>query len=248
MNYSIKLTLAYDGTDFNGWQIQTNKKNIKTIQSTVENALKILYKKNMKIKSSSRTDAGVHALGYIAAYTPAFEIPMEKIPVVINNFLPDTIKVLKAKKVPKSFDPRREAKSKKYIYRVFLGDIALPFDYKYSAQIRSNLDVKKMQQAGQYFIGTHNFKAFTTSFNTKEQTSCEIIQFKIFNTKKYRYFVIKGNRFLHKMIRFMVGLLLEIGKENFEPLIVKELLKSGKRTVNWQVAEAKGLFLKKIEY
>ncbi|MFH1715338.1 MAG: tRNA pseudouridine(38-40) synthase TruA [Elusimicrobiota bacterium] len=248
MNNTIKLTIAYDGSGFCGWQAQNSKKNVPTIEAVVKKALQKVYKTPISVQGASRTDSGVHAKAQAVTYKEQILLPPVKIPEIINKHLPASVRVMSAEIKDTDFNARYSSKGKVYIYRINNSKIMQPFTHKYSWHIPYALDIVKMKEAAKAFIGKKDFKAFTTVHDKRESSITHVKAVKIIKRKNTIYVCIKARNFLHKMVRFMVGSIVEVGRGAWEPAHVEELLKAKTRKYHLKVAPSKGLFLKRVIY
>ena len=205
---NIKLTIEYDGKDFNGWQKQPNKLNI---QGTIEQAIKNITGEDVELNASGRTDAGVHALGQVANFKTNSEIPIEKFAIAINSKLKKSIVIKKAEEVDERFHSRLNCKRKTYRYIINNSSEGTAI-YRYlETHIPQKLDVRKMEQALKYFEGEHDFKAFKSS-GTSSKTSVRTIYSANIVTEGDNIAIdLTGNGFLYNMVRIIAGTLLDVG-------------------------------------
>ncbi len=240
---NILVGVSYKGTNYAGWQRQNNALGI---QEVIENALEEITREKCEIFASGRTDAGVHALEQCFSFKTNFS--PNKLPLALNSKLPDDIKILWAKEVEPNFHARYSAHKKTYIYRLKTETIQSPFDYDTTAYIPYKLDLKKMQEAAKYFIGTHNFKAFCSAGTSVPTFEREIYSLKITRENNTYTFEICGNGFLYNMVRIIVGTLVDVGRGKLKPQDIEKILISTKRENAGKTMPAKGLFLKCVEY
>ncbi len=234
---NIKILLEYDGTDFYGWQVQTGKR---TVQGELEKALKTIFNKKIRITGSGRTDAGVHATGQVASFSAPNKFSLRELKNAINGNVSRDILVKQCKQVPEDFNARFSAKSRIYKYQIVKGKSV--FDKRYFFQIDSDLEVKKMKKAGKDLIGEKDFK----NLATKDSGICLLKRIKIAEDKNKIFIEVEANRFLRRMVRGIVGLLVAAGKGGITPCDVKGVLSGTKRRP--PVAPPQGLFLVKIKY
>jgi len=200
------LTITYDGKNYAGWQKQLNTK---TIQGEIENALKILLKEDVNLVGSGRTDAGVSALGQVAHFDTDSKIEnLNKFVYSLNGILPNDIKVLSIKET--ELHARFSAKKKTYLYKMYKSNIDLPLKHK-SLRIDENVDIALMKECANLLVGEKDFKNFCASGSEVESTIRTVHSIEIVETKENIEFYITGNGFLYKMVRNIVGLLLEVG-------------------------------------
>ncbi|SHK35390.1 tRNA pseudouridine(38-40) synthase TruA [Paramaledivibacter caminithermalis] len=242
---NVKLTIAYDGTNYSGWQRQNNAR---TIQYEIEKALKKILKKDIAIHGSGRTDAGVHALGQAASFIEDFTLPTHKIPVVINNVLPKDIVINSAEEMDMDFHARYCAKGKKYIYKIYNDSIRNPIYRNYSWFINEDINLKKIIEASKYFIGQHDFKSFMAAGSNIKDTIRTIYSINIYRKDKFIIIEYEGNGFLYKMVRIITATLIDI---NFNKISIKDLediIKSKDRSKAGPTAPAQGLYLAEVYY
>ncbi len=243
---NILLTIRYNGTNFSGWQAQSGKK---TIQGDIEEALKNLFNEEISIRGASRTDAGVHAMCQLALFKYDCKIPLEKLPFAINSFLKRDIVIINAKEVSNEFHPQYSVYKKTYEYKIYNDIFNNPMLKEYTEFVSTPLNIEKMKQACQYFIGEYDFKAFCASGAMSKTTIREIYNLSVEKNKDNVITItITGNGFLYNMVRIIAGTLIEIGCLKYEPEYVKEIINSKDRKKAGRTASAKGLTLKKIYY
>ncbi|NLM98063.1 MAG: tRNA pseudouridine(38-40) synthase TruA [Halanaerobiaceae bacterium] len=243
---NIKLTLEYDGTNYNGWQAQ--KHNPDTIQEKIENALTIINKKPVKIYGASRTDAGVHALGQTASVMLDVLIPVENIPLALNSLLPDDIVCKKAELMDMDFHARYDAKGKKYRYRIYNDLIPSVFSSRYVYYYKRKLNLSLMGEAALHLTGTKDFSAFRAAGCTAVNTVKTINSIEIIEKKPEVWIEITGSGFLYNMVRIIVGTLIEVstGKIKIEDL--DNIIRSGDRRLAGYTVPARGLTLVEVYY
>ena len=247
MKRKYKVVIAYDGTAYSGWQYQENALGI---QQVVEEAVAFLERSPVRVFGSSRTDAGVHAKGFVAHFHLTKPIPPKNLLKAMNSRLPEAVRVVKASYAKESFDARLSAKGKEYRYHIYQGDIMPPHLVPYWTYCHRPLDIEAMKKAASYFVGRHDFVSFAANPNRELETtvrnifSCEVKK----SGPKY-VIVVKGDGFLYKQVRSMAGFLLSVGKGNEKPEAVKELLDAAApRTARVETASPRGLFLWKVFY
>lgn len=242
-----KAILAYDGTSFSGWQYQDNAIGI---QQVVEEVLADLEISPVRVFGSSRTDAGVHARGFVCHFHLSKPIPPHNLLRAMNSRLPPSVRVMKASYVPESFDARLSAKGKEYRYHVYQADILPPHMAPYWTFCHRPLDLEAMRKAASYFVGRHDFVSFAANPNRELETTVRnIFSFEVKKSGPRYTFIVKGDGFLYKQVRSMAGFLLSVGKGNEKPEAVKELLSSATpRTARVETAPSRGLSLWKVFY
>ena len=240
-----KIIFSYDGSDFNGYQKQ---KGLRTVQSEMEKALKqINNNKDVKFSSSGRTDAFVHAYNQVGHADIDVKITEYKLKRALNSILPDDIYVKETKIVKDDFHSRYMVKSKEYIYKINIGDYNV-LERNYIYQYNNKLNIKNMKKAAKYLIGTHDFAAFVSNEDKKEDNVRTI--YKIDFTLKDDILCIKfiGNGFLKYMVRIMVATLIKVGEGKLNYKDVKTILESKDRKKIPYTAPAEGLYLNKVKY
>ncbi len=242
---NIKLTIEYDGKEFNGWQKQPNKLNI---QGSIEQAIKQITGEDVDLQASGRTDAGVHALGQVANFKTNSHIPIEKFAIAINTNLKRSIRILKAEEVDERFHSRLSCKKKTYRYIINNSDQGTAIYRNLETNIPFSLDEVKMNEAVKYFIGEHDFKAFKAS-GTSSKSSVRII----YDAKVYRngdrvYIELTGNGFLYNMVRIISGTLVEVGMGKLEPTDILKIIESRDREKAGKTLQPQGLYLVNVDY
>jgi tRNA pseudouridine38-40 synthase len=245
----FKLVIAYDGTAYQGWQVQ----KIGTgVQEKIEAAFGKMFPGVKRIHSSSRTDTGVHALGMVAHVEiprAEFKMPAARLALALNAFLPDDIRVLSAVRVPKKFHARFDATGKQYRYFVWNHAAMNPLLQNRAWHFPMKLDLEKMRAAAKLFLGKHDFKSFagTRSYemesNVRTLTRCDIKK-----SGAQLTFIIEGDGFLYKMCRGIVGTLVQVGQGKIPLAKVENILASRDRRVAGMTAPAHGLVLWKVFY
>lgn len=239
------LTVAYDGTDYHGWQYQNNGK---TIEGELNKALSSLLQKNIEVIGASRTDAGVHAMCNVAVFDTDAGIPAEKYSYALNQMLPDDIRIRKSQEVPADFHPRKTDTVKTYEYRIDCEEFADPLKTRYAYFTYVPLDASKMQEAAFHLIGTHDFKSFCSVNTTATTTVRTIFDIQIIRDGVDIVVRITGNGFLYNMVRIIVGTLMDVGRGKYEPSKVKDILEATDRTAAGPTVPACGLMLKELRF
>jgi len=254
----FKIYLEYDGTRYSGWQKQPNQADTKTIQGTLIKVVKKIFTetrgkaKFIDLQGSGRTDAGVHALEQVAHLECETMIAPEILKLKINDELPSDINILEVEKAPNNFHARHSAKSRQYLYVISKRRTA--FEKKHVWWIKDKLDVKKMKEKAELFVGMHDFKSFSDKNSEDKSTKCLIEKLEITEDYNKIYIHIKSSHFLWKMVRRIVGMLAEAGRGNFQKEQIAGLLlpltTNGGEVINPAefTAPPSGLFLEKIYY
>lgn len=242
-----KAVIAYDGGAYSGWQYQDNAVGM---QQIVEEVLAQLEGSFVRVFGSSRTDAGVHAKGFVAHFDLTKPIPPKNLVRAVNSRLPGAIRFLRASYAPAGFDARLSAKGKEYRYFVYQSDIMPPHLAPYWTHCHRELDVAAMADAAARFVGRHDFVSFAANPNrVLETTVRNIFSFTVKRSGPRIVFSVKGDGFLYKQVRSMVGFLISVGKGNEKPEAVSELLEAKTpRTARVETAPPQGLFLWQVYY
>ncbi|MBF0518316.1 MAG: tRNA pseudouridine(38-40) synthase TruA [Nitrospirae bacterium] len=256
MSKKIRLAIQYDGTNYLGWQRQPIGK---TIAGTIEAVLEDITGENVTLIGSGRTDAGVHALRQIAAFTTSLTHSSDIFMRALNSSLPEDIKITAAAVVDSGFHPQYDAKSKTYFYLIYNSEVLSPFFYRYCCHLKRPLDVVKMTDAARCFIGKKDFKSFTASDTDIKTTEREIFSLNISVMEHVDLFgtVIEGNYikitimasgFLRHMVRNIAGTLVDAGYGKVDTLKINEIINACNRTLAGKTMPAKGLFLENVFY
>ncbi len=246
-----KLTIAYDGASFHGWQKQVppdGHKPIRTVQGVLEDALTRLLQQRITLTGSSRTDTGVHALGQVAHMEAATRIPIERLTKAINGRLPADIEVREAKPVDRTFHAIRGAVNKQYRYCVWNHDHRPLHRRKYVYHCWVDLDDAKMADAAARLVGTHDFEGFASAHHGRSTTVRTIFDCKVVREGDEVQFVVQGSGFLYNMVRIIAGTLIEVGRGRFEPGVVNEVLATQNRGLAGPTLPPEGLWLEWIEH
>ena len=244
----ILLTIAYDGTNYSGWQKQKDEAVI-TVEGELTKALRLLFRNPaLECVGASRTDAGVHALGQRAVIDVETSIPAEKIPLAIRSFLPADIVVTKAEEVAETFHPRFDCVKKTYEYRFWNAPAKNPKERLYSAYVQKPLDVERMNEGAKAFLGTHDFAAFCAAGAQVSTTVRTIFDCHVEKQGESVRILVTGDGFLYNMVRIIAGTLLEVGMGRRSRETVQRALATGERTLAGPTAPAKGLMLVGIAY
>lgn len=243
---NYKLIIQYDGGRYKGWQRLGKGEN--TIQGKIENVLSELVGKNIEIIGCSRTDAGVHALAQVANFKISENLTEREIKNYLNKYLPQDISIKEVTKVPERFHARYNAKDKTYIYKIWNEDYINPFMRKYSMHIEKKLNVDNVKKAAQYFIGEHDFTAFSNAKSKKKTTVRKIYSINIEEKDGFIKIRVRGNGFLYNMVRKIVGTLIEVGLGEKNSDDVPAILNSKERNQTGRIADPGGLYLEKIDF
>lgn len=243
---NYKLTIQYDGGRYKGWQRLGGGEN--TIQEKLEQVVSQLVGKETEIIGCSRTDAGVHALAQIANFKSEIELSEEHIKSYLNQYLPQDICVQQVATVSEQFHSRYNAKNKTYLYKIWNKEYPNPFMRKYSMQVNKSLKLDTMKLAGEYFVGAHDFTAFSNAKSKKKSMVREIYSVEFEKVGDFIHIRIQGDGFLYNMVRWMVGTLIEVGLGNMDPKEIPGIMEAMDRNKTGNLAEACGLYLEKVVY
>ncbi len=249
---TIKLTLAYDGTEFHGWQIQPNEP---TVQGAVTDAVQEITGQRVPVEASGRTDTGVHALGQVASFRTEARIPAGNLVKALNCKLPPSVRVLSAEEVAPGFHARYQARAKTYCYRIYRGAVCPPFLWRCVHHFPYPLREPEMIAAACRFEGTHDFTSFaSTEGGLSENPQVERSKVRtVFSSQLVRdgeelIYTVRGSGFLHHMVRNIVGTLVEVGKGRMEVEDIPRILTARDRSAAGPTLAGKGLCLVSVEY
>ena len=243
--YNYKLLVQYDGTDYAGWQIQNNAVSI---QQKIVDAVEVILKEKVNLIGSGRTDTGVHALGQVANFRSENELDLFKFRYSLNSVLPNDISVLKMQQVDESFHARFDASNRSYIY--LFCDHKSPFYNRYSYYFPSlsKLDFDYLNRISKALLGKHDFTSFSKKNTEIEDKTCEVKEIIWHKGKTVSTFYISANRFMHGMVRTIIGTLLSAAEKKLGENYLLEVLKEKNREEADESVPAKGLFLFKVRY
>ena len=269
---SFKIVVAYDGTDYVGWQRQANGVSI---QALIEDALRAIDGRAVAVAGAGRTDSGVHALGQVAAFTIERALSPDAVVRALNAHLPDAIRIMSADEVPPSFHPRFDAIAKTYRYRIWNGEVVSPFERRYAWHVTGALDVDAMSSAARLVEGEHDFAAFQASGSDVITTVREVVESRVLRIADCGFqgihnpaihnpaihnpairnpqsailaYEVTGPGFLRHMVRTIVGTLVEVGRGRQPVEWMAAVLASRDRAAAGPTAPAAGLFLIRVDY
>jgi tRNA pseudouridine38-40 synthase len=260
LSRNIKLTLAYDGSEFHGWQIQPG---LPTVQGILSEVIGRTTGEKVLPQGSGRTDAGVHAKAQVATFVTDSPMPLENLRIVLNDRLPPAIRILTVEEVMPDFHARHSARSKTYQYRVYRGDVVPPWLVRYVAHHPWPLDEGAVFEAAKYVVGEHDFTSFAAcdpdkATRIEENEECGAPKHAtnvrtIYESLWHRegdeiIYTVRGNGFLHHMVRNLVGTFLLVGKGSWRPEEVCRILEARNRSEAGPTAPASGLWMMKVEY
>ena len=263
MPRNLKLTLAYDGSEFHGWQVQPG---LPTVQGTLAECLKRITGEDVLPQGSGRTDAGVHALAQVASVQLESPIPERNLVTALNDVLPPSVRVSQVESVPDSFHARHSAQAKTYRYRIYRGDICPPFLARYVYHDPYPMNEEAVLRASEHIVGTHDFTSFAASDPDRSSRLAEIAEedessslakagnvrtihsSQWVRTNDELVYTVRGNGFLHHMVRNLVGTFLLVGKGSLKIADVPAILQARNRSAAGPTAAACGLYLVSVEY
>ncbi|MCH7755833.1 tRNA pseudouridine(38-40) synthase TruA [candidate division KSB1 bacterium] len=240
---NIKLVLEYDGTDFCGWQLQPKDR---TVQGVLQSSLKQLLRESPTIYASGRTDAGVHALGQVANFKTKTKLTLDSIQNGVNSYLPADVRVLSVEEAGEEFHARYDAVKRTYRYVIAKKTLAVGRQYSWFCKYK--LDLSKIRSASEFLIGKHSFEAFAKLNEEEKHYLCNVESVRWQESEEDFSFTISANRFLHHMIRIIVGTMIDVGRGKLLPGDIKDMLASGERKRAGSVVSAHGLFLVRVDY
>jgi tRNA pseudouridine38-40 synthase len=243
----FKLTIAYDGTDFHGWQMQSSKP---TIQGEIVGVLRQLTQENVVVQATGRTDAGVHALGQVCSFRTQSGLSSGDFHRALNALLPPSIRIVKVEEVGPSFSARFSARGKVYRYRMYRGRVVPPMLWRYVLYYPFPLDEGAMQNAAARFVGVHDFTSFAASTGSEEDDKERVMEREIYSAELVRspdneelVFTVHGRSFLRYMVRKMVGTLLDVGRGKLQPEDIDRLFELRDRSKSGPTVPAHGLWM-----
>ncbi len=244
---NVKLTIAYDGSAFHGWQVQSNALSV---QEVFQNALSKIIGDDHDVKGCSRTDTGVHANMYCIGLKTHHPIPPKRLQAALNNHLPSTIAVLNCEEMPLDFHPRYDCKRKQYIYKIWNNEVRNPFLNNYALHYRYvGMDEKLLNHAASYYIGTHDFTSFCTLDNRRPgDMSRTVFRSDVVRDGDFVIFTVEADGFLYNMVRIMTGTLLRVAQRKLSPEDIPVIISKHDRSFAGPTAPACGLYLNKVVY
>lgn len=269
--HNIKLTVAYDGTDFHGWQIQPGQP---TIQGVLTDVVQQLTQERPNLQGAGRTDAGVHAWGQVVSFKTRSELAPEEFRRGCNALLPPAIRVREAEEVSPEFHARWMAQAKTYTYGIYRGSVVPPFRWRYVLHVPQELDFAAMAEAARYFQGKHDFTSFSASTGSEDEDRDQTMTRSVFRSEligregkaggaglndmstisdqrlwlEEWVYVVRGSSFLRYMVRKIVGTLIQVGRHRLPPGEIPHLLEKRDRACSGPTAPPQGLCLQSVEY
>jgi len=240
--HNYKLIIQYDGTQYAGWQIQ---ENAKTVQGTISKGIKAILKDDVNLIGSGRTDSGAHALGQVANFSTQNEVDPSSFQYSLNSILPNDISIFATEEVGESFHSRFDAVERKYLYLV--SKYKSPFYFKYSI-VKNNLDVELLNRLSYMFVGEKDYTSFCKKNTEVKSKLCYVNYIRWRETKNFYLFFISANRFLHGMVRSIIGTLFLAVKQNGDEKFIQSIFSKKDREAAGEAVPAKGLILYKVKY
>ncbi len=248
----FKLTIAYDGTDFHGWQMQANKP---TIQGEIVSVLQRLTQEKIILHGAGRTDAGVHALGQVASFRTRSGLSAQEFQSALNALLPPTIRIVGAEEVGPDFNARWSARGKTYRYRLYRGKVVPPAIWRYVLHYPFPLDEDAMRDAAARFVGVHDFASFAASTGSEDDDKERSTEREIYSTELARtpdneelVFTVRGRSFLRYMVRKMMGTLLDVGRGKLTPADIERLYELRDRSKSGPTVPPQGLVMVEVQH
>ena len=243
--HRIALLIQYDGSVFNGWQSQ---KQGRPVQDEIEKAMEVLFKEKIRTVAAGRTDAGVHALGQVIHFDTSSKLTLKKICGSLNGILAKDVAVRNAYYVPPDFHARFSAVQREYVYAIYNYPQRNPLIINKAQWVSYKLDIAFLKNIAQYFIGENDFASFCKKTSAEENTVRRIDEFDITEFEDFIFFRIKGNGFLHNMVRIIIGTILDVCVNKIDPDSIPDIFKKKDRDASGKTAPPYGLYLNKIFY
>lgn len=244
---TIRLLLAYDGTDFRGWAAQRDR-SIRTVEGLLSEALGSVLAEPVKLSVAGRTDAGVHARGQVASFTTGSSRTVDSIRKAVDGFLAPEIVVRAVDEVPDGFDARSSATAREYRYRVDVGAVADPFTARFVWHHRCSPDLNAMRTAARHLVGEHDFTSFCRRPGAGRSTVRDLRRISVSRRGDRIELGLRANAFLHQMVRALTGTLVAVGEGKLDPDEIPAILGALDRSAAWQIAPAHGLTLERVTY
>ena len=241
----ILLRVAYDGTDFHGWQVQPNARSV---EGELNKAIQEMTGEEISVIGASRTDAGVHGMGNVAVFDTLSPIPAEKFMYALNTKLPEDVSVVESREVAADFHPRHCDSVKTYEYRFYVSEVNNPLKRRNAYRIQNRPDIKLMNEAAAYLVGEHDFKSFCSVHTSAETTVRKLYSAAVREDGEDIVIRVSGAGFLYNMVRIIAGTLLDVGNKKYEPEHIKDILEGCDRTLAGPTLEPQGLTLISIEF
>jgi tRNA pseudouridine38-40 synthase len=243
---NIRLTLAYDGTEFSGWQVQNNAR---TVQGDIEEALRRMHDHPVRIQGAGRTDSGVHASGQVGNFFSDLDsIEPSHWHIALNSYLPPDVRALAGCEAPETFNARENARQRMYRYYLYTGSVGLPHLRLYCWKIRWRPDLQALNALASVFLGEHDFTTFAAAGDISKSKVRRVDTACFFPEGPFICFKVAASSFVWKMVRSMLGTILEYERKNSPPAALAEALRARDRSQAGTSAPARGLFLERVNY
>jgi tRNA pseudouridine38-40 synthase len=240
---NFRLRIEYDGTDFHGWQMQPG---LRTVQGIIEDALETIFRQPVAVTGAGRTDAGVHAIGQVCNFLVETDYTAERVGNALAGYLPEDIQVRQADEVSPEFHSRFDALSRRYVY--YLRTEPTAIGRRFAHVVTYSLDVDAMRAAARYLLGAKDFTSFTPTRSSDKLTVCDVKSLTIEQKEDVISIMIHANRFLHHMVRVIVGTLIDVGRGRTAPEHMEAILCKKDRNAAGRTIPPNGLFLVDVEY
>jgi len=242
---TVRLDLAYDGTEFRGWARQRDQR---TVQGVLEESLERILRARPRLSVAGRTDAGVHARGQVVSFLSQGEVDVERLRRAVNGMLSPEVVVLRASVAPSGFDARRSATGREYRYRIEIGHVSDPFTARFVWHRPGALSLVRMRIAARDLVGSHDFASFCRSPGAGATTIRDLQRMAVSRSGERVEITARANAFLHQMVRSLVGTLVAVGAGDLDPGSMEQILRARSRAAAGPVAPAHGLTLERVTY
>lgn len=241
----LMLTIQYRGTNYCGFQVQPNGVSVAQV---VQDAIEAVFKRRWPVKGCSRTDAGVHANHFVLSFFTDSPIPCDAVVRALNVHLPPDVAVLDCREIPEGFHPRYDCTGKRYLYQIWNSPVKNPFLTDLALYHKYPLDLSRMQQAADRFVGTHDFSAFCSAGSTVQDTVRTVTEVNVVRSGEMVTIAVTGSGFLYNMVRIMVGTLLDVARGAISPEEISGIIESRDRSRAGATAPPHGLYLDMVFY
>ena len=240
-----RLTIAYDGSDFHGWQAQDG---LPTVQGALQEALQVIQQEPVFVKGAGRTDAGVHAMGQVASCAFESRLTERKMILALSSLLPREVRVMRAERMPHGFNAKKHSIGKRYAYRILQGDVVSPFLAPYVWHIKANLNLEAMRQGAAQLIGEQDFESFRSVHCDAAHARRYLWRVAVVQEGPEIHIEVRGNAFCRNMVRIIAGTLVDIGRGKISPETMSEIIHKKNRSAAGVTAPSHGLFLQQVYY
>ena len=240
-----RLTVAYDGSDFHGWQAQDG---LPTVQGALQEALKTIQREPVFVKGAGRTDAGVHAMGQVASCTFESRLTERTMVLALSSLLPNKVRVMRAEIMPHGFNAKKHSIGKRYVYRIFQGDVVTPFLAPYTWHIKADLNLKAMRQGAAHLIGEKDFESFRSVHCDAAHARRFLWRVAVIEEGPEIHIEVRGNAFCRNMVRIIAGTLVDIGRGRISSDALPQIIEMKTRSAAGVTAPGHALFLQQVYY